>query len=91
MRKAIAGFTLAPRSGYVSLCAPAEFAALTLHATELRLGLDLGDRPHDALLQKPKMRGPGPAITHMVVLNDARQINDELMALLKAACARANA
>ena len=91
MQKAIPGLPIAPRSGYLGIGAPAEFAALTLHATELRFGLGLGDHPFDAQLQPSKMRGPGPAITHMVVLTDARQINDELMSLLKAAQRRANA
>ena len=36
---------------------PREFAAVTLHATELRLGLDLGDRAFDAQLQKPQHEG----------------------------------
>jgi len=36
------------------------------------------------------MRGPGPAITHMLVLTDARQINAELVNLIKAANARVN-
>ena len=56
----------------------------------MRLGLDLGDRPFDPLLQKAKLKGPGPAITHMVVLTDARQVNDELFAAIKAANARVN-
>ena len=41
-----------PKAAYISLGAPREFAAVTLHASELRLGLDLGDRPFDAQLQK---------------------------------------
>src|SRR5262245_61566890 len=77
MHKAVPGLTIAPRSGYLSMGAPAEFAALTLHATELRLGLHLGDHPFDTPLQPSKLRGPGPAITHMIVLTDARQINDD--------------
>ena len=67
-----------------------EFAAVTLHATELRLGLDLGDRPFDATLQRPRMKGPGPAISHMLVLTDARQVNADLLNLIKAANARVN-
>ena len=69
---------------------PREFAAVTLHATELRLGLDLGDRAFDAQVQKPRMRGPGPAISHMLVLTDARQVNADLLNLIKAANARVN-
>ncbi len=91
IEKAVPGLAILPRSGYVSFSAPAEFAALTLHATELRLGLDLGNRPFDDKLQKSKLRGPGPAITHMLVLTDARQVNDDLISLMKAAHARANA
>ena len=91
MRRAVAELAIVPKAGYLSFGAPAEFAALTLHATELRLGLDLGDRPFDPLLQKAKLKGPGPAITHMAVLTDARQVNEELLAAIKAANARVNA
>ncbi len=90
IRGALPALVLTPRAGYISLGAPAEFAAITLHATEIRLGLDLGERPFDSLLQKAKMKGPGPAITHMAVLTDARQINGELLRLLEAANARVN-
>ncbi len=90
IRGALPALILTPRAGYISLGAPAEFAAITLHATEVRLGVDLGERPFDSLLQKAKMKGPGPAITHMAVLTDARQINGELLRLLEAANARVN-
>ena len=36
------------------------------------------------------MRGPGAAITHMAVLSDARQINDELLVAIRAANSRVN-
>ena len=91
IRNVLPNLAIAPKAGYLSLGAPGEFAALTLHATELRLGLDLGDRPFDPFLQKAKLKGPGTAITHMVVLTDARQVNDELLAAIKAANARVNA
>jgi len=90
IRQAIPGVVVAPRGRYVSLGAPNELAAVTLHPTEIRLGLDLGDRPFDALAQEAKLRGPGPAITHMVLLTDARQVNDGLMALVRAAHHRVN-
>jgi hypothetical protein len=85
VRQAIPGASFSLRGRYVSVGAPSEFAAVTLHPAELRLGLDLGDRPFDALVQKAKLRGPGPAITHMIVLTDARQVNGELLALIGAA------
>jgi len=90
IRGAVGDLSVRPKAGYISLGAPREFAAVTLYATELRLGLDLGDRPHDAQLQTPRMRGPGPAISHMVVLTDARQVNAGLLNLIKAANTRVN-
>ena len=90
IRGAVPGLTITPKPAYISLGAPREFAAVTLHATELRLGLDLGDRPFNAQVQKPRMRGPGPAISHMLVLTDARQVNADLLNFIKAAAARVN-
>ena len=88
--RAIPGVAVAAKGSYISLGNPREFAAVTLHATELRLGLDLGDRGFDAIVQKARMRGPGPAISHMLALTDARQVNDDLLNLIKAADARVN-
>jgi hypothetical protein len=90
IRRAVPGVDVRPRSSYIAFAAPAEFAAVTVHAAELRLGLALGDRPFDATLQRPKMKGPGAAISHMLVLTDARQVNAELINLIKAANARIN-
>jgi hypothetical protein len=90
IRQAIPGVSVAPRGRYISLGAPEEFAAVTLHPTEIRLGLDIGDRPFDAQLQQAKLRGPGAAISHMVVLTDARQVDDRLLELVKAANQRVN-
>jgi hypothetical protein len=91
MRKALPGLVILPRTSYLSIGAPKEFAAVTLHGTEVRLGLDLGDRPFDPHLQKSKLKGPGPAITHMIILTDARQVDGALLALLAAAHTRVNA
>jgi hypothetical protein len=90
IRRALPTAVIAARDRYVAIGAPLELAAITQHPTEIRLGLALGDRPFDAQLQPAKLRGTGPAITHMVVLTDARQVNDDLLALLKAANARIN-
>ncbi|HJZ43933.1 MAG TPA: DUF5655 domain-containing protein [Hyphomicrobiaceae bacterium] len=90
IRRALPGVTIEPKPGYISIGRPREFAAITLHASELRLGLDLGERAFDAHLQRAKLRGPGRAISHMVVLTDARQVNADLLALLIGASARVN-
>jgi hypothetical protein len=90
IRKAVPGVAFSPQARYVSVGAPREFAAITVHATEVRLGLDLGDRAFGGRLEKAKLRGPGPAITHMIVLTDARQVDDDLLALIESARRRAN-
>ena len=90
IRRAIPSVAIEPKPGYISLGSPREFAAVTLHATEVRLGFDLGERPFDPQLQKSKMKGPGKAITHMLQLTDARQVNADLLNLLITASARVN-
>jgi hypothetical protein len=90
LRKAIPDLGVTARSTYISLAGPREFAAITCHASELRLGLALGEHPFDLPLQKAKLKGPGAGITHMVVLTDARQVNGDLLALVQAANARVN-
>ena len=90
IRRAVPDAAFTAQARHVRIGAPREFAAITLHATEVRLGLDLGDRAFDARAQKAKLRGPGPAITHMIVLTDARQIDDPLLALIASANGRVN-
>jgi hypothetical protein len=90
IRGAVPGLVMVPKAAYISLGAPREFAAVTLHATELRLGLDLGDRAFDAQVQKARLKGAGPAISHMLVLTDARQVNADLLNLIKGANERVN-
>jgi hypothetical protein len=91
MRKASPGLVILPKTSYLSVGAPKEFAAVTLHASEVRLGLDLGDRPVDPHVQRSKLKGPGPAITHMIILTDARQVEGALLGLIGEANARVNA
>jgi hypothetical protein len=90
MRRAIPGLTVLPKPSYLSVGAPKEFAAVALHGSEVRLGLDLGDHPFDANLAKAKLKGAGPGISHMVVLTDARQVDGALLGLLEAARSRVN-
>jgi hypothetical protein len=90
IRQALPAAAFTARSGCISIGAPREFAAIAPHATGLRLGLDLGDRPFDDGLQKAKIRGAGPALTHMAVLTDARQVGQDLLNLIKTANGRVN-
>jgi hypothetical protein len=90
IRAAIPSVTISGKSGYISFGAPREFAVIAAGPTELRLGLDLGQRETDAHVQKSRIKGPASSISHMVVLTDARQVNADLAALVHAANARVN-
>jgi hypothetical protein len=91
--KAVPGAGFTAESQHVSISQGREFAVLAISAKELRLGLDLGDRPIAAPLTSAKFTNAGsrisPAITHMIILTDARQIDDALRSLFKEAAARA--
>lgn len=90
MRSLVGTVEVVPVEGYLSIRAPAEFAVLTVSASELRLGLALADRCFDALAQKARLKGPGSQMTHMVVLNDARQVGNALAELILEAKKRIN-
>jgi hypothetical protein len=87
--KALPGTQITAKAGYIGMQHRREFAAVALNARELRLGLALGDRPFTSGLQKATLKGVGAAITHMLVLTDARQVNEELMQLVVEASDRA--
>ena len=90
VKRALPGLVLRPAATHISFTAPAEFAAVTLAASEVRLGLALGEHAFDARLQRAKLKGAGEHITHMVVLTDARQVNADLVSVILAANARIN-
>lgn len=75
--------TILPKKTYVSVLENREFGAVNIKPKELRIGLDLGDRPFDETAEKAKLTGPMPRISHMVVVADAVRLNSELAALLK--------
>jgi Domain of unknown function (DUF5655)/Domain of unknown function (DUF4287) len=72
-----------PKKTYVSILEKREFAALNIKPQELRIGLDLGDRPFDDTVAKAKLAGPMPRISHMFVLTHARQLDACLADLLR--------
>jgi Domain of unknown function (DUF5655) len=90
VKRVIPSLRLSPAPAHISLAAPAEFAAVALTASEVRLGLALGEHAYDARVQRAKLKGLGCHITHMVVLTDARQVNADLISLVLAANARIN-
>ena len=89
--KAVPGARLRPDAAYVSIARAREFAVLALSPRELRLGLVLGETPFDRPLEAarfPPASRISASITHMIVLTDARQVNERLLALVKEAAAR---
>ncbi len=87
------GAAFTPEGSHVSIARTREFAVLAISPRELRLGLDLGQRAFDKTLQAAKFTNPtsriSPGITHMIILTDARQIDDGLRALFREAAQRA--
>ena len=80
--------TLLPKKTYVSVLENREFGAVNVKKGELRIGLDLGDRAFDAEVEKAKLTGPMPRISHMVVITDAAQLDGRLADLLTQSHAR---
>jgi hypothetical protein len=72
-----------PKKTYVSILENREFGAVNIKPKELRIGLDLGDQPFDGRVEKAKLTGPMPRISHMVVVTDAEQLDNDLVRLLK--------
>jgi hypothetical protein len=91
--KAVPGAVFTAEGSHISIASTREFAVLAISPRELRLGLDLGQRPFDRTLQPAKFTNPtsriSPGITHMIILTDARQIDDALRALFREAAQRA--
>ncbi len=80
--------SILPKKTYVSVLENREFGAVNIKTSELRIGLDLGDRSFDNKVEKAKLTGPMPRISHMVVVNDAAQLDGNLVDLLKRSHAR---
>jgi len=77
------GTQLIPKKTYLSFTAQREFAAINIKPKEIRLGLDLGDEPFNDAVQKSKLTGPMPRISHMVILTDINQFDVQLSGLLQ--------
>lgn len=80
--------TILPKKTYISVLENREFAAVNIKKKELRIGLDLGDRPFDAIIEKAKLTGPMPRISHMFVLTNKEQLNDGIILALRQSHAR---
>jgi hypothetical protein len=80
--------TVLPKKTYVSILDNREFAAINIKPKEIRIGLDLGGRPFDDRIEKAKLSGPMPRISHMFVLTDAKQLDNGIVEALKESYSR---
>jgi len=71
-----------PKKTYVSFTATREFAAINIKPREIRLGMDLGDMAFHETIQKTKLNGPMPRISHMAVITDMKQFDKKLLEYL---------
>jgi len=74
--------SILPKKTYISVLENREFGAVNIKPRELRIGLDLGDRPFDEKVEKAKLTGPMPRISHMIVVTDPKQLDAGLVDLL---------
>lgn len=81
---------LIPKKTYISFTAQREFAAINIKPKEIRLGLDLGDEPFNDILQKSKLSGPMPRISHMLVFTNLSQFDQNVSTYLNQSYNRSN-
>lgn len=79
-----------PKKTYISISKKREFAAINIRNGEIRLGMDLGDMPYNETLQKSKLTGPMPRISHMVVIKNDSDVNLNVKELLEIANNKVN-
>jgi hypothetical protein len=87
------GAVLMPSQSYVGVADPDEFARLGIGAKELRLHLALGEHSFDDVVRKGVPGGglgKDEALSHMVVLTDARQVDRRLIDLVARAASNVN-
>jgi hypothetical protein len=74
--------SILPKKTYISVLENREFAAVNIKPAELRIGLDLGERPCLGSVEKARLTGPMPRISHMVIIKEAADLDSELAELL---------
>lgn len=84
IKKIASASEVKPHANHFTIGAPdAPFAVLTVSARDVRLGLRLPGTPLDGGFVAAKLGAAVPpipaAITHMIVLTDARQVNETLL------------
>lgn len=75
---------------YVSITRKREYAAVNVRKGELRVGMDLGSAPFSGGVEKSKLTGPMPRISHMVTVRSESDLTGAFAKLLKTANQRVN-
>jgi predicted transport protein len=78
-----------PTKTYISLENERVFGCVKINNTNLRVGLDLGDRPFDGDLQQARGLGAMPNIGHMIEISSEAEISAALIGHVAAAYERA--
>ncbi len=79
---------LLPTKTYVSVDGERCFATVKINPKNIRVGLDLGDKPFNDYVQKAKSLGAMPRISHMVEITSAEEVDQRLAAQLTEAYER---
>lgn len=90
IREAVPATTVSVHETHADLAAPRLYGAIAVTAKDVRLVLDLGEHPFEGDLKRLRLPGTQPALTHGLVLSDARRIDAALRELVAAAARRAN-
>lgn len=64
-----------PKKTYISFTLKREVAAVNIKKKEIRIAFDLGDLPFTETIQKAKMTGPMPRMSHMLVIGSANDMS----------------
>lgn len=92
IRKTVPDMTVTAEAAHAMIARGGPFAVLAISPRELRLGLALAGTPFDETLQAARFTNLSPrippSISHMIILTDARQVNDALMTRVAEAAAR---
>lgn len=81
---------LIPKKTYLSYTATREIAAINIKTNELRIGMDLGETAFTETLQKSKLSGPMPRMSHMVIITDIKQFDKQLIEYLQSSYNRSH-
>lgn len=79
-----------PKKTYISFTSKREFTAINIKSKEIRLGMDLGDEPFKGTIEKAKLTGPMPRISHMVVLREESDLSEPITKALERSFQRVN-